>query len=169
MVLTPVAQGKNSASNRDYNDQIQRRKNHEMHCWDDSKDNNAVKGDLFGYVENCISIRPNTKSLGMIELFTILNVYDKTYRLPQWSENVGQGYRNVVELSNDPVFVGSFKDFKEYGAFIGDTKEALDMRRYGPSFNKFKEALDLVNLGGCISVGNQSAFSSTFNKLKNDI
>lgn len=113
MVLTPVAQGKNSASNRDYNDQIQRRKNHEMHCWDDSKDNNAVKGDLFGYVENCISIRPNTKSLGMIELFTILNVYDKTYRLPQWSENVGQGDRNVVELSNDPVFVGSFKDFKD--------------------------------------------------------
>ncbi len=38
----------------------------------------------------------------------------------------------------------------------------------GPVYNKFKEALDLVNLGGCISVGNQSAFSSTFNKLKND-
>ena len=35
----------------------------------------------------------------------------------------------------------SFKDFKEYDAFISDTKEALDSRRYGPSFNKFKEAL----------------------------
>ena len=39
----------------------------------------------------------------------------------------------------------------------------------GPVYNKFKEAVDLVNLGGCISVGNQSAFSNTFNKLKNDI
>ena len=35
----------------------------------------------------------------------------------------------------------AFKDFKEYDAFISDTKEALDSRRYGPSFNKFKEAL----------------------------
>ena len=35
----------------------------------------------------------------------------------------------------------AFKDFKEYDAFISDTKEALDNRRYGPSFNKFKEAL----------------------------
>ena len=35
----------------------------------------------------------------------------------------------------------AFKDFKEYDAFISDTKEALDSRSYGPSFNKFKEAL----------------------------
>ena len=113
MVLTPVAQGKNSASNRDYNDQIIRRNNKEMHCWDDSKDNKAVKGDLFGYVENCIGIRPDIKTHGRIELFKILNIYNKTYRLPEWSENVGQGDRNVVELSNDPIFVGSFKDFKD--------------------------------------------------------
>ena len=39
----------------------------------------------------------------------------------------------------------------------------------GPEYDKFKEALDLVNLNGCVSVHNQSAFSSIFNKLKNDI
>ena len=39
----------------------------------------------------------------------------------------------------------------------------------GSEYEKFKEALDLVNLKGCISVKNQSAFSSIFNKLKNDI
>ena len=39
----------------------------------------------------------------------------------------------------------------------------------GPEYSKFKEALDLVNLKGCISVHNQSVFSSTLRMLKNDI
>lgn len=39
----------------------------------------------------------------------------------------------------------------------------------GSEYEKFREALDLVNLKGCISVQNQSAFSSIFNKLKDDI
>lgn len=113
MVLTPVAQGIKSASNRDYNDQIFRRNNGLMHCWDDSKENNAVKGDIFGYVDNCLNIRPGVKTPGKIEFFKIINIYDSKFRLPQWSENVGQSDRNVVELSKDPIFVGSFKDFKD--------------------------------------------------------
>ena len=36
----------------------------------------------------------------------------------------------------------------------------------GPEYSKFKEAVDLVAVKGCISVNNQSAFSSIFNKLK---
>ena len=39
----------------------------------------------------------------------------------------------------------------------------------GSEYSKFKEALDLVNLKGCISVHNQSVFSSTLRMLKNDI
>ena len=39
----------------------------------------------------------------------------------------------------------------------------------GSEYEKFREALDLVHLKGCISVQNQSAFSSIFNKLKDDI
>ena len=35
----------------------------------------------------------------------------------------------------------SFKDFRDYDAFVRDVKEALNYRSYGPSFNKFKEAL----------------------------
>ncbi|MFY0629093.1 MAG: 3-deoxy-D-manno-octulosonic acid transferase [Flavobacteriaceae bacterium] len=38
----------------------------------------------------------------------------------------------------------------------------------GPEFSKFKEAIDLVEKKGCISVNNQSAFSSIFNQLKTD-
>lgn len=37
--------------------------------------------------------------------------------------------------------VSAFKDFRDYDAFIEDTKRALSNRSYGPSFNKFKEAL----------------------------
>ena len=37
--------------------------------------------------------------------------------------------------------VNAFKDFRDYDAFIEDTKRALSYRSYGPSFNKFKEAL----------------------------
>lgn len=41
---------------------------------------------------------------------------------------------------NDDI-LQSFKDFRDYDAFINDTKLAIDMRRFGPSFGKFKEAL----------------------------
>ena len=37
--------------------------------------------------------------------------------------------------------LSAFKDFRDYDAFIEDTKRALSNRSYGPSFNKFKEAL----------------------------
>ena len=36
----------------------------------------------------------------------------------------------------------------------------------GNKFQKFKEAVDLVRLNGCISVSNQSEFSTIFKKLK---
>lgn len=39
----------------------------------------------------------------------------------------------------------------------------------GSEYSKFKEAIDLVNLKGCVSVQNQSAFSSTLRMLKNDV
>jgi len=38
----------------------------------------------------------------------------------------------------------------------------------GNKFRKFKEAIDLVRLNGCISISNQSEFSTIFNKLKQD-
>ena len=35
----------------------------------------------------------------------------------------------------------SFKDFRDYDAFLKDVQSAINNRSYGPSFNKFKEAL----------------------------
>jgi hypothetical protein len=42
-------------------------------------------------------------------------------------------------LNND--ITQSFKDFRDYDAFIEDTKSALYQNNMGPSFQKFKEAL----------------------------
>lgn len=42
-------------------------------------------------------------------------------------------------LNND--ISQSFKDFRDYDAFIKDTERAIASRKFGPSFNKFKEAL----------------------------
>ena len=38
----------------------------------------------------------------------------------------------------------------------------------GNKYRKFKEAVDLVRLNGCISISNQSEFSTIFTKLKQD-
>ena len=113
MVLTPVAMGAKTASRRDWQEQIQRRKDGKMHVWDDSKQNSASKGDLFAYVENSVKMRDDQKTEGRIEVFVIKDVYSPTYRLPTWSDNVGQGDRNVVELSSEPIYVGSMVEWKE--------------------------------------------------------
>ena len=39
----------------------------------------------------------------------------------------------------------AFKDFRDYDAFIRDTKESLRKKSFGPSFNKFIEALEYGN------------------------
>lgn len=113
MILTPVAMGAKSASRRDWLEQAQRRQNGEMHVWDDSKQNCASKGDLFAYVENSVKLKDDQKSKGWIEVFVIKNVYSPEHRLPSWSNNVGQGDRNVVELSAEPIYSGTMVEWKE--------------------------------------------------------
>lgn len=113
MIVTPVAMGAKSASRRDWLEQVQRRQNGEMHVWDDSKQNCASKGDLFAYVENSVKLKDDQKSKGFIEVFVIKKVYSPEYRLPSWSENVGQGDRNVVELSAEPIYSGTMVEWKE--------------------------------------------------------
>tara|TARA_R100001460_G_scaffold31582_2_gene62203 strand:- start:394 stop:1212 length:819 start_codon:yes stop_codon:yes gene_type:complete len=49
---------------------------------------------------------------------------------------VGKDYR----YEKDDLYY-AFKDFRDYDAFIRDTKEALRKKSFGPSFDKFKEAL----------------------------
>jgi hypothetical protein len=51
-------------------------------------------------------------------------------------KDIGSLYRYV-----DKSILKSFKDFRDFGSFIKDTKEALRKKSFGPSFDKFIEAL----------------------------
>jgi hypothetical protein len=113
MVMTPINKNIKSRSNRDYQEQMERIKTGKQHVWDDSKDNLAIPGDLFAYVENCTKINENEKTNGCVRIYRITNVLKPTHRLPTWSDNVGQGDRNVVELSSEEIYKGSMKLFKE--------------------------------------------------------
>lgn len=113
IVLTPINNNKKSKSNIDYYEQKKRIENRMPHLWDDSKENLSKKGDLFGFVFNCLHVRENVKTKGFIEIFEIINVYGPESRLSSWSDNVGQGNRNVVLLSDKPIFIGDFKSFKD--------------------------------------------------------
>lgn len=112
MVVTPVSLNPRSAARRDWFEQVQRRKEGKQHVWDDSKQNHAEKGDLFAYVENSRKISETQKSQGWIEVYVIQAVHPPTCRLPTWSGNVGQGNRNVVELSPKPIYTGSMVEWK---------------------------------------------------------
>ena len=93
MLITPVAQkykkpGKPD-SRRDYEEQCERFKAGKQLCWDDSTYNKSQKGDLFAFSQqgNCV------------EFHRIESVHKPIHRLPTWSDNVGQGERNVIMLS----------------------------------------------------------------------
>lgn len=113
LVITPINKDIKSNSNRDFQEQMERIKGGLQHVWDDAKGNLAIKGDLFAYCENSLKIDDFKKTDGKVIIYQITNVLKPTHRLSTWSDNVGQGDRNVVELSSDIVYKGTMKNFKE--------------------------------------------------------
>jgi hypothetical protein len=115
MIVTPVSQSKTSRARVDYEEQISRRREGKTHVWDDGAKNRAVVGDLFAFVENSVKICPGSLEMtqGWIKVFKINQVYLPSSRLPSWSGNVGQGNRNVVELSRDSLYEGTMVDWRK--------------------------------------------------------
>ena len=91
LTITPISKDIKSPSYIDYNEQLSRVLNEEFQwCWDDSRYNKAKIGDYFAFYFH-----------GMrVVIHKILDVKPPSARLPSWSKNVGQGDRNVVELSH---------------------------------------------------------------------
>jgi hypothetical protein len=93
LVITPVAQKFKKAgmpdSKRDYLEQCNRKCQGLPLCWDDSKNNTAMVGDLFGFWHYNNGV----------EIHQIKAVHSPLHRLGTWSDNVGQGDRNVIMLS----------------------------------------------------------------------
>jgi len=90
LTLSPISKDIKSPSYVDYNEQLSRVLHDGFQwCWDDSRYNKAKIGEYFAFYFH-----------GMrVVIHKILDVKPPSARLPSWSRNVGQGDRNVVELS----------------------------------------------------------------------
>ena len=130
---------------------------------------NKSKGEKFIIVPHTIDVKSIQKLKDSLEKETILYSEKDGENLSEYTVFILDtiGLLTKTYAYADATYVG--------GGFKTGLHNILEPATFGipvvigPVYNKFKEAVDLVNLGGCISVGNQSAFSSTFNKLKNDI
>jgi len=93
ITLTPVVK----KSIKEYQLQMNRISNGELHMWDDTQYNNSIIGDYFGYVYN------NTKDKdGEIYIYKIINILDPKYSLSHWQ---CKG-RNVLILDNKCLYNG---------------------------------------------------------------
>ena len=95
LTITPISADTRNKANIDYVEQMERVSNGKPLVWDDSKFNQSRKGDLFGFWMYKEHVR----------IHVIEGVSKPHERLPSWSTNVGQGDRNVVQLSTDNVVV----------------------------------------------------------------
>lgn len=97
LTITPISRDLKSASNIDYHEQIVRVKTNELSwCWDDSRFNKAKANEYFAFYFHGIRI----------VIHKIKSVKPPSCRLSSWSKNVGQGDRNVLELTEPLKEIG---------------------------------------------------------------
>lgn len=90
LTITPISRNTNSAGYIDYKEHMERVKhNQSIWCWDDSRFNKAKKGELFAFYFHGLRV----------VIHEITDVKPPSCRLPSWSKNIGQGDKNVLELS----------------------------------------------------------------------
>jgi hypothetical protein len=100
LTITPISKNVRSKANIDFREQWMRTRTGELNwCWDDTKYNKAKIGEYFAFFHH----------KNKVVIHKILAVKPPSQRLPSWSSNVGQGDRNVLELS-DPLMEISWKD-----------------------------------------------------------
>ena len=120
LVITPISAVKQNKAHIDYEEQVQRLQEGQPLLWDDSRFNQSEVGDLFGFWMYNNQVR----------IHVIEAVSDPQNRMPSWSSNVGQGSRNVVQLSDRCVIISWSKWLELDGAkrCMGTTpvKKGLD-------------------------------------------
>jgi hypothetical protein len=106
LVITPISADKKNKAHIDYEEQERRLQQGEPLLWDDSRFNQSEVGDLFGFWMYNDQVR-----IHVVEV-----VSDPINRPPSWSSNVGQGSRNVVQLSDRCVIMSWSKWIELDGA-----------------------------------------------------
>jgi hypothetical protein len=85
-------------SKRDFEEQEKLSEQGYTWMWDADPNNKAKIGDVFAF----------TKYKDKIQFHYITQVFDPSLRLPSWRDNVGQGNRNVIFLS-EPICIIDWK------------------------------------------------------------
>ena len=99
-IVTPIAiaykakkkdaQAAAPCSRRDYEEQLARHQAGKIIMWDDAKGNPTKSvGGLLCFVKNGKTV----------EVHMVTNIHPPSQRAPSWSDNVGQGDRNVLCLT----------------------------------------------------------------------
>ena len=104
MIVTPINKQAKSKSRIDYLEQIQREKEDKQVMWDDTKYNKAEIGDWFGFVQNN----------KFVTFYKIESIHPPSERLASWSDNVGQGDRQVLYLGKK-IATMMWEDWIQYG------------------------------------------------------
>lgn len=95
LIISPITPDEKKPGRIDFIEQCQRINKGLPLVWDDSLHNKARIGDKFGF----------WFYQKKIHIHTIIDVKNPKHRLDSWSENVGQGDRNVITLSNDYIII----------------------------------------------------------------
>jgi hypothetical protein len=86
-------------------------------CWDDATKNKSIEGDIFifwDYDGNGKGGRGNPWGGGKFIFHQIIGVKHPAHRLATWTNNVGQGHRNVLELS-PPFLTLTYEEMIQHG------------------------------------------------------
>ena len=95
LVITPISADKTTKARIDYEEQEHRLQGGKPLLWDDSRYNQSREGDLFGF----------WMYKNQVRIHVVEAVFNPEKRLPSWSSNVGQGSRNVIQLSDRCVIL----------------------------------------------------------------
>ena len=92
--ITPIAKDfkkEGPCSRKDWNEQLERASEFKQMMWDDTPKNNSKKGDI-------LMVWHHMKG---VTFHSIQDVLPPSKRLPSWSNNVGQGDRQVLYISSE--------------------------------------------------------------------
>ena len=98
ITLTPIT----SNSRDEYKNQMKRIRDGDLHLWNDTKQNDSLIGDFFGYVIN----PKKSNSDGYIYIYKILKKLEPHHALKHWKCRE----KNVLILSNECLYEGPVKD-----------------------------------------------------------
>ena len=151
IVISPINQNSKSNSCIDYNEQLERIANNKQLMWDDTKFNKQIKGGLFIFCKN-----RTMQYKGSVHIHIVEEVYPPSERLPSWSNNVGQGDRNVLFISTKSVHydwdkwinMGGPKKVQGTAHIIKNKKNIIDHINNDMELMKIGGDMALMKIGG---------------------